>query len=125
MIEPLLMLGCIAIGIGALGCGQALYRLYRVCPRDGVECDRGLLRSYCGGFDLPVRLASALTLLSAALLVVSWALRMSPALILALLVLLAVSGVEKHFGQSGRRQLEREAHRIGASAAKPARLHSL
>jgi hypothetical protein len=113
MIQPLLMLGCAGIGICVLGCAHALYRLHRICPRDGVACDRGLLRFYCGGFDLPLRLASVLTLLSAALLILSWVLKMPAELIMALLVLLAVSGFEKHFGKSDRRKLEREAYRIG------------
>ncbi|MDB5967653.1 MAG: hypothetical protein JWQ90_103 [Hydrocarboniphaga sp.] len=113
MIQPLLMLGCLGIGICALGCAHALYRLHRICPRDGIQCDRGLLRCYCGGFDLPLRLASALTVLSAALLILSWMLNMPAGLITALLVLLTVSGFEKHFGNTDRRKLEREAYRIG------------
>jgi 4-amino-4-deoxy-L-arabinose transferase-like glycosyltransferase len=113
MIEPLMILGCIGICIGALGCGYALYRLHRICPRAGIECDRGLMRFYCGGFDLPVRIASVLTLLSAVLLGLSLLLKMPAGLVLAALMLFIVSLLEERLGKSDRRKLQRAAHRIG------------
>ena len=104
----LLAFAVVCIGLLNLGCGRALRRLHRDCPclAAGARPDRGLLRFYCHGFDLPLRVSESLTFACVLLLALALIVQAHLLLICAIAVLLLLSQAESHYGRSRRRQLQ-------------------